>query len=192
MILAHHRKSIVLFALLGTIVLCTAIAVPRPDSAFERLTPTALFLNGLPVAYFFLAFLLIVRRALSATMLTVVVFIAITLGNNFKFSIISQPVVASDFIVFGQVLANPVLFEKYLREQWFFIPLCLGVLALALWAVRLERPLMKDKRWTAVSITAGLLLLWQIQPPLLMPRAPLQRVYRALYRHSIITIRCRR
>ncbi len=52
-------------------------------------------------------------------MLTVVVFMAITLGNNFKFSIISQPVVASDFIVFRQVLANPVLFEKYLREQWF-------------------------------------------------------------------------
>src|SRR5512143_1894712 len=104
MILARHRKRVVAVTLLGTIVLCTIIALPRPDSAFERLTPTALLLNGLPVAYFFLAFLLIVRRSLSATMLTIVVFLAITLGNNFKWSIISQPVVASDFIVFGQVL----------------------------------------------------------------------------------------
>ena len=180
MILAHHRKRAVAVALLGTIVLCTIIALPRPDSAFERLTPTALLLNGLPVAYFFLAFLLIVRRSLSATMLTVVVFLAITLGNNFKWSIISQPVVASDFIVFGQVLQTPVLFEKYLREQWLFIPLLLVVLALPFWAIRFERPFLTDKRWTALSITAGLLLLWQIQPVLLMPRAPLQRLYAAL------------
>ena len=180
MIPAHCRKPIVAVALFGTIVLCTIIALPKPDSAFERLTPTALLLNGLPVAYFFLAFLLIVRRSLSATMLTVVVFMAIALGNNFKFSIISQPVVASDFIVFGQVLANPVLFEKYLREQWLFIPLCLLVVALPLWAIRFERPLTTDKRWTAISVAAGILLLWQIQPVLLMPRAPLQRVYAAL------------
>ena len=39
---------------------------------------------------------------------------------------------------------------------------------------------MTDRRWTAVSVTAGILLLWQIQPLLLMPRAPLQRVYGAL------------
>jgi phosphoglycerol transferase MdoB-like AlkP superfamily enzyme len=180
MIRDNHRKRTVLFALLGTIVLCTAIALPRPDSAFERLTPTALLLNGLPVAYFFLAFLLIVRRSLSATMLTVLVSLAITLGNNFKFSIISQPVVASDFIVFGQVLANPILFEKYIREQWFFIPLLLVVLALPLWAIRFEQPFMTDKRKTSLSVTAGVLLLWQIQPLLLMPQAPLQRVYRAL------------
>ena len=125
MIRDNHRKYIVVFALFATIVLCTIIALPRPDSAFERLTPTALLLNGLPVAYFFLAFLLIVRRSLSATMLTVFVCVAITLGNNFKSSIISQPVVASDFILFGQVLENPVLFEKYLREQWMVIPLFL-------------------------------------------------------------------
>ncbi len=177
MLLDTHRKCIVLFVLLGTMVLCTIIALPRPDSPFDRLTPTALLLNGLPVAYFFLAFLLIVRRSLSATALTVIALLAITLGNNFKWSIISQPVVASDFIVFGQVLANPALFEKYLREQWLFVPLFLVVLALPFWAIRLERPLMTDKRWAAISITAGLLLLWQIQPVLLMPRAPLQRVY---------------
>jgi hypothetical protein len=180
MIRDNHRKRIVVFALLGTIALCTTIALPRPDSAFERLTLTALLLNGLPVAYFFLAFLLIARRSLSATMLTVLVTVAITLGNNFKFSIISQPLVASDFIVFGQVLENPVLFEKYIREQWLFIPLLLVVLALPLWAIRFEQPLMTDKRGTGISVTAGLLLLWQIQPLLLMPRAPLQRVYRAL------------
>jgi len=180
MIFHHHRKRIVLFALLGTIVLSTALASPRPDSPFERLTPTALLLNGLPVVYIFLAFLLLVRRLLSATILTVVICAAITLGNNFKFSIISQPVVASDFIVFRQVLANPLLFEKYLREQWFFIPLLLPVLALLLWAIRFEQPLLTDKRGTALSVAAGILLLWQIQPLLLMPRAPLQRVYKAL------------
>ncbi|HQR44656.1 MAG TPA: LTA synthase family protein [Thermoanaerobaculia bacterium] len=175
-----HRALAVAVALLGTIVLCTVIALPRSDSALERLTPTTLLLNGLPVAYFFLAFLLIVRRSLSATALTVVVCLAITLGNNFKYSIVSQPVVASDFILFGQVLANPVLFEKYFREQWMFIPLLLVVVAVPLWAIRLERPLLTDRRWTAVSVAAGLLLLWQIQPLMLMPRAPLQRVYRAL------------
>ena len=180
MIRDNHRKYIVVVTLFATIVLCTTIALPRPDSAFERLTPTALLLNGLPVAYFFLAFLLIARRSLSATMLTVFVCVAITLGNNFKSSIISQPVVASDFILFGQVLKNPVLFEKYLREQWMVIPLFLVVLALPLWAIRFERPLMTDRRWTAVSVTAGILLLWQIQPLLLMPRSPLQRVYGAL------------
>jgi phosphoglycerol transferase MdoB-like AlkP superfamily enzyme len=180
MLREHRRTCIVAFTLLATIVLCTVLALPRPDSAFERLTPTALLLNGLPVAYFFLAFLLIVRRSLSATMLTVVVCLAITLGNNFKSSIVSQPVVASDFIVFGQVLENPILFEKYFREQWIFIPLLLVVLALPLWAIRFEKPLLTDKRWTALSVTAGILLLWQIQPLLLMPRAPLQRVYRAL------------
>ena len=180
MTLDHHRKRIVAFALLGTVVLCTAIALPKPASAFERLTPTALLLNGLPVAYVFLAFLLILRRSLSATMLTALVCVFITLGNNFKFSIISQPVVASDFIVFGQVLANPVLFEKYLREQWHFTPLLLGILALPLWVIRFEPAHATGRRWTAISVTAGLLLLWQIQPLLLMPRAPLQRVYAAL------------
>ncbi len=175
-----HRKLLVAFALLGTIVLCTAIASPRPDSAFSRLTPTALLLNSVPVVYLFLALLLVVRRSLSATLLTVVVFLAITLGNNFKFSIVSQPVVASDFILFGQVLENPVLFEKYLREQWLFVPLLLAVLALPLWAFRLERPLWTDRRRTALSVTAGLLLLWQLPSVLLMPRAPLQRVYGAL------------
>lgn len=180
MIRDPHGKPVVLFVLLGTVVLCTVMALPRPASPFERLTPTALLLNGLPVAYFFLAFLLIVRRSLSATMLTVLVCVAITLGNNFKSSIISQPVVASDFIVFGQVLANPALFEKYLREQWIFIPLLLVVLALPFWAIRFERPFLTGRRGTAVSVVAGLLLLWQIQPLLLMPRAPLQRLYRAL------------
>jgi hypothetical protein len=53
-------------------------------------------------------------------------------------------------------------------------------LALPLWAIRFEKPFLTDKRWTALSVTAGILLLWQIQPLLLMPRAPLQRVYRAL------------
>ncbi len=192
MFLHNHRKRIVVFALLGTIVLCTTIASPRPDPAFQRLTPTALLLNGLPVAYFLLAFLLILRRSLSATMLTVVVFLAITLGNNFKFSIISQSVVASDFILFGQVLANPVLFEKYLREQWMFIPLFLVVLALPLWAIRFERPLITDKRWTAISVTAGILLLWQIQRVLLMPGPHCSGYTGPCYRHSIIGIQCRR
>ncbi len=180
MIRDNHRKRIAVFALLGPIVLCTIIALPRPASAFERLTPTALLLNGLPISYCFLTFLLIVRRSLSAMMLTVVVCVALTLGNNFKFSIISQPIVASDVIVFGQVLETPALFVHYIREQWLLIPLALGGLVLPLWAIRFEQPLMTDKRWTAISVTAGVLLLWQIQPVLLMPRAPLQRVYGAL------------
>ena len=106
-------------------------------------------------------------------MLTVVVCVALTLGNNFKFSIISQPIVASDVIVFGQVLETPALFVHYIREQWLLIPLALGGLVLPLWAIRFEQPLMTDTRWTAISVTAGVLLLWQIQPVLLMPRAPI-------------------
>lgn len=173
----QRRNFIAALVLLGTTALCTMIAIPMPESAFDRLTPTALLLNGLPVAYFFLAFLLVTRRPLSAASLTVVVCVAITLGSNFKFSIVSQPVVASDFIVFGQVLENPVLFEKYLREQWFFVPLLLAVLALPVWAMRFEQPLVNGRRVGAICVVAGIFLLWQIQALLLMPGAPLQRGY---------------
>ena len=177
---SRRRNLIAVLVLLSTVVLCTMIAIPRPDSAFERLMPSVLLLNGLPVAYFYLAFFLVTRRTLSAAMLTVVVCVAITLGSNFKYSIVSQPVVASDFIVFGQVLENPVLFEKYFREQWFFIPLLLAVLAFPVWAMRSEQPLVSGKRVGMVCVVAGIFLLWQIQAVLLMPHAPLQRIYGTL------------
>jgi phosphoglycerol transferase MdoB-like AlkP superfamily enzyme len=175
-----QRNLITAAILMSAVILCTVFAVPMPDSAIARLTPKALLLNSLPVLYFYLAFLLILRRTLSATLLTVFVCLAITLGSNFKFSIVSQPVVASDFIVFGQVLDNPVLFEKYFREQWYLIPLILLIMVLPFLAMRFERRLWVDKRWTVVSVAAGILLLWQIQAILLKPHAPLQQIYTSL------------
>ena len=178
MISPNKRRNLITAAILiSTVIICTIIAVPMPGSAIARLTPKALLINGLPVLYFYLAFLLILRRPLSATLLTVFVCLAITLGNNFKFSVVSQPVVASDFIVFGQVLDNPVLFEKYFREQWYLIPLILMIMVLPFLAMRFERRYVVDKRWTAVSVAAGFLLLWQIQTVLLKPHAPLQQIY---------------
>ena len=174
----NNRNNLITAAILiSAVIICTAIAVPMPDSAVARLTPSALLINGLPVLYFFLAFLLILRRPLSASFLTVFVCLAITLGNNFKYSVVSQPVVASDFIVFGQVLDNPVLFEKYFREQWYLIPLLLIIMTLPFLAMRFERLRVVDRRWTAVSVVAGILLLWQIQTLLLKPHAPLQQIY---------------
>lgn len=175
-----RRGLITAAILLGVVIFSTTIALPMPDAAIERLSPAALLTNGVPVFYFFLTFLLILRRSLSAALLTVFVCLAITLGNNFKFSIVSQPVVATDFIVFGQVLENPMLFEKYFREQWYLLPVLILLLALPFRAVRLERPLVTDMRWTAVSVAAGVLLLWQIQALLLRPQAPLQNLYASL------------
>jgi len=181
MIIANNRRNLITATILiSAVIFCTAIAVPVPDSAIARLSPGALLINGLPVLYFFLAFLLILRRPLSASFLTVFVCLAITLGNNFKYSVVSQPVVASDFIVFGQVLDNPVLFEKYFREQWYLLPLMLIIMVLPFLAMRFERPHVVDRRWAAVSVAAGIFLLWQIQTVLLKPHAPLQQIYTSL------------
>jgi phosphoglycerol transferase MdoB-like AlkP superfamily enzyme len=181
MINSNQRRNLITATILiSAVIICTVIAVPMADSAIARLTPRSLFINGLPVLYFYLAFLLILRRPLSATLLTVFVCLAITLGNNFKFSIVSQPVVASDFIVFGQVLDNPVLFEKYFREQWYLLPLILLIMVLPFLAMRFERLCVVDKRWTAISVTVGFLLLWQIQTVLLKPHAPLQQIYTSM------------
>jgi phosphoglycerol transferase MdoB-like AlkP superfamily enzyme len=181
MINSNKQRILITAAILmSAVILCTAIAEPMPDSAIARLTPKALLINGLPVLYFYLAFLLILRRTLSATLLTVFICLAITLGNNFKFSIVSQPVVASDFIVFGQVLDNPVLFEKYFREQWYLVPLIVMLMVLPFLAMRFERLHVVDKRWTVVSVALGFLLLWQIQTVLLKPHAPLQQIYTSM------------
>ena len=89
--------------------------------------------------------------------------------------------VASDFIVFGQVLDNPVLFEKYFREQWYLLPLLLIIMVLPFLAMRFERVRVVDRRWTLVSVAAGILLLWQIQVVLLKPHAPLNKFIQRCY-----------
>jgi phosphoglycerol transferase MdoB-like AlkP superfamily enzyme len=176
----QKRNLLATAIVIGTFLLCLVVSIPRPESAIGRLTPLNLLLNFLPVAYFLLAFWLIFRRMLSSAVLTAIVCLAITLGSNFKFTVTSQPLVASDFLVFVQVLENPVLFEKYFREQWYFLPLLVIMLASAVALIRLERPVVSDKRWATVFVAFGVVLLMQIQTVMLKPQAPLHYIYTSL------------
>jgi len=176
----RKRTLIAIATVAATVLLCLVIAIPQPASALGRLTPVNLLLNSLPAAYFLLAFWLVTRRPLAAAVLTAIVCLTITLGSNFKFSVVSQPLVASDFVLFGPVLENPALFEKYVREQWHYLPLLLIGLALAVALMRLERPVVMSKRWAGLLIVLGVVLLMQIQVFMLKPAAPLHIVYTSL------------
>ena len=160
-------------------ILCVLIAVPRPDSISARLTSGIILTNAVPVIFLFLACYLIFRRILTTSLLIVFICLLITIGNSFKFSVVSQPVIASDFILAGQVLANPKLFGKYFLEQWYLFPLLAIVLVLPIWTLYIEPPLLKHKAWAISLALLGIALLWQAENLLLKPEAPLQKIYKS-------------
>lgn len=172
-----RRAAAIAIGLLTATLLCGFIATPAPDSLLLPLKPRNLALNLLPVVYLYISLLLVFRRPLVAAFLTLASSFAVTLGSNFKYSIVSQPVVASDFLVFSQVVENPVLFGAYVREQIpAFIAAAVALSALA-WVIRSEKSAIRSWTVSIAAVLVGCVLLWQMPGILLKPEAPLHRLY---------------
>ncbi|MFQ5934869.1 MAG: LTA synthase family protein [Acidiferrobacterales bacterium] len=119
------------------------IAVPHAEPFFSRLTGTYLIANALPLLVVFILVLCLTLRPISSALWAVSAGTLVVLGSNFKFSIVSQPVLVSDFLLLGQVIGDTELFGNYFAEQWYLVPVALLVVAASTSVFFFERPLTR-------------------------------------------------
>ncbi|MFQ5934796.1 MAG: LTA synthase family protein [Acidiferrobacterales bacterium] len=129
-------------------------ALPRVDSFLSNLSINYLLANTFPLLAMFILILCLTTRPIVSAMSTIFAATLIVLGSNFKYSVVSQPVLISDFLLARQVAENTELFGKYFIEQWYLGLVVLLVLAAPILAFFLERPLT---RWMPARIGLALL-----------------------------------
>ncbi len=156
------------------------IAVPRPQAYFSHLSMAYVLANTLPMLVVFALIFCLTLRPLSSALLTIFAATLVVLGSNFKFSVVSQPLVISDFVMADQVVGNADLFNTYFVEQWYLGVLLLVLLAPPVLVLFLEKPLNKRRPLRAGLALFALVAAISIPGWAFKQGSPGQQIYAAL------------
>ncbi len=174
------RPASALLLLMIAALVLSWIAVPRPQAFFSELSGAYVLANTLPLLVVFTLFFCLTLRPLASALMTVFAATLVVLGSNFKFSVVSQPLVISDFVLADQLVGNADLFNKYFVEQRYLGVLMLLILAVPVLTFFLERPLSKRRLLRAGLALPALVVAFSIPGWAFKQGSLGQQVYAAL------------
>lgn len=178
------RQRVKIAAVIGLLLLAALVlswlALPRADAFLSNLTFTYVFANALPLLVAFVLIFCLTLRSLCSLLWTVFVAALFVVGSNFKFSVVSQPMLVTDVLLLRQVAGNMALFGKYFVEQWYLWLSLLVILAVPVYLTFLEKPITKRLPVRIVFISLALVATFYMPDWALKRGSVTQKVYQAL------------
>ena len=178
------RQSVKIAAVIALLLLAALIlswfALPRADAFLSNLTFAYAFANAFPLLIAFTLIFCLTLRPLSSLLWSVFVATLFVVGSNFKFSVVSQPMLITDILLLSQVVGNMDLFGGYFVEQWYIWLSLLAILAIPVYLTFLEKPITKRIAVRIAPMLLALVAAFYMPDWALKQSSVTQKLYRAL------------